>query len=300
MIKELENGKFLGEFMNKWPNLFIVGAPKAGTHSLYEYLNQHPKIFMSPRKEPYFFCPIMVPNEDEKSNPIRNEKEYLNLFKESKNEIFLGEATASYLGDPKSAELIYKKIPNAKIIIIVRNPIDRAFSSYWGLVKHGLKISFSDSIRNDFEKLKKEEISDSYLFAGFYFEQIKKYQNIFGKENVKIIISEEFRNNVEQVVNEVLIFLGLSKLDNFDKEIHGSYKIRKRQYLQPLLANKIITTIAKKILSKNSRGKIIDSIRPTRKRPEIKIEDREFLKKIYIDDVEKTEKLLNKDLNWFK
>ena len=159
---------------------------------------------------------------------------------------------------------------------------------------------FSDSIRNDFEKLKKEEISDSYLFAGFYFEQIKKYQNIFGKENVKIIISEEFRNNVEQVVNEVLIFLGLSKLDNFDKEIHGSYKIRKRQYLQPLLANKIITTIAKKILSKNSRGKIIDSIRPTRKRPEIKIEDREFLKKIYIDDVEKTEKLLNKDLNWFK
>jgi len=286
--------------MNKWPNLFIVGAPKAGTHSLYEYLNQHPKIFMSPRKEPYFFCPIMVPDGDKKSNPIRNEKEYLELFNESKNETILGEATASYLGDPKSAELIYKKIPNAKIIIIVRNPIDRAFSSYWGLVKNGLKMSFSNSIREDFEILKKDQISESYLFAGFYFEQIKKYQNVFGKENVKIIISEEFRNNIEQVVNEVLTFLGLSKLNNFDKEIHGSYKIRKRQYLQPLLANKFSTTIAKKILSKNSREQIIDSVRPSRKRPEIKMEDREFLKKIYIEDVENTEKLLNKNLNWFK
>ena len=168
--------------MNRWPNLFIVGAPKAGTHSLYEYLNQHPKVFMSPRKEPYFFCPIMVPDGDKKSNPIRNEKEYLELFKESKNETMLGEATASYLGDPKSAELIHEKIPNAKIIIILRDPIDRAFSSYWGLVKNGLKISFSDSIRKDFEILKMNEISQSYLYAGFYFEQIKKYQNIFGKK----------------------------------------------------------------------------------------------------------------------
>ena len=285
--------------MNKWPNLFIVGAPKAGTHSLYEYLNQHSEIFMSPRKEPYFFCPIMVPNEDKKSNPIRNEKEYLNLFKESKDEIFLGEATASYLGDPKAAQLIYEKNPNAKIIIIIRNPVERAFSSYWGLVKHGLKISFSDSIRKDFEKLKKDEISDSYLFAGFYFEQIKKYQEIFGKENVKIIISEEFRNNIEEVVNEVLKFLGLSKMSGIKKEIHGSYKIRKRQYLKPILGNKISTTIGKKIFSKNSREQIIDLMRPNRDRPEITIEDREFLKKIYVEDVKKTEKLLNQNLNWF-
>ena len=128
--------------MNRWPNFFIVGAPKAGTHSLYEYLNQHPKVFMSPRKEPYFFCPIMVPDGDKNSNPIRDEKEYLKLFEEAKNETMLGEATASYLGDPKSAELIHEKIPNARIIIIIRDPVDRAFSSYWGLVKNGLNISF--------------------------------------------------------------------------------------------------------------------------------------------------------------
>ena len=284
--------------MNRWPNFFIVGAPKAGTHSLYEYLNQHPKVFMSPRKEPYFFCPIMVSDGDKKSNPIRDEKEYLELFKEAKNETMLGEATASYLGDPKSAELIHEKIPDAKIIIILRDPIDRAFSSYWGLVKHGLKNSFSESIREDYELLKKNEISQSYLYAGFYAEQIVKFQSIFGTENVKIIISEEFRENIEQVVNETLRFLGLSELTDFKKEIHGSYKIRKRGYLQPLLGNKISTTLAKKILSKDSREQIVDSMRPFRDRPEIKTEDREFLKKIYIEDVEKTEKLLNKKLDW--
>ena len=91
----------------------------------------------------------------------------------------------------------------------------------------------------------------------------------------------------------------LSKLNDFDKAIHGSYKIRKREYLQPFLGNKISTSIAKKILSKSSREQVIDSIRPSKERPEIKRKDREFLKKIYIEDVEKTEKLLNKELDWF-
>lgn len=286
--------------MNRWPNFFIVGAPKAGTHSLYEYLNQHPKVFMSTRKEPYFFCPTMVRDEDKKSNPIRDENEYLELFKDAKSEIMLGEATASYLGDPKSAELIHSKIPKAKIIIIIRDPIDRAFSSYWGLVKHGLKNSFSTSIRNDFELLEKNEISESYLYAGFYYEQIKKYQHVFGNDNVKIIISEEFRNDIEQTVNDVFRFLGLQELDDFKKEIHGSYKIRKRGFLQPLLGNKVSTSLAKKVLSKDSREHIVDSIRPFRDRPKIEIEDREFLRKIYDDDVRQTERLLDKKLNWLK
>ena len=100
--------------MSRWPNLFIVGAPKAGTHSLYELLKQHPSVYMSPRKEPYFFCRDIIADDDEFCNPIRDEKEYLKLFEDSKDEEILGEATVSYLADPNAAKRIKEIMSSAE------------------------------------------------------------------------------------------------------------------------------------------------------------------------------------------
>ena len=106
----------------KSPNFFIVGAPRAGTTSLYNYLNEISEVFMSPVKEPGFFIP----------NDFRNfsEKTYLELFENVKDEIAIGEATAGYLGNEKTPFLIKEKVPNAKIIITLRDPVNRIFSHY--------------------------------------------------------------------------------------------------------------------------------------------------------------------------
>jgi len=134
--------------MEHWPNFFIVGAPRAGTSSLWEYLKAHDEIFMSTLKEPNFFHNVLLKNKPQYS--ISNKKKYLNLFKDVKNEKAIGEASTTYLHDPDSAQLIHAVVPKARIIIILRNPIDRAFSHYSFHVKLGIQqIPFDKVIRKD-------------------------------------------------------------------------------------------------------------------------------------------------------
>jgi len=100
--------------MEKWPNFLIVGAPRAGTTTLYDFLKRTDGIFMPSRKEPHYFSSIessyLYPP------PIRNQKKYLALFKKVKGEKAIGESSTSYLWDPNSPKLIHGVIPNAKIM----------------------------------------------------------------------------------------------------------------------------------------------------------------------------------------
>ena len=108
--------------LERWPNFFIVGAPKAGTSSLYAYLNEIPGIFMSPKKEPNYFSENTIPN-DHPIKPIRDKKKYLELFKGVKGEKIIGEASTSYLADPEAPKLIHEACPDAKILISLRDPV---------------------------------------------------------------------------------------------------------------------------------------------------------------------------------
>src|ERR687894_3261543 len=112
------------------PNFFIIGAQKAGTTSLYYYLKQHPQIYMSPRKEPHFFKGMH--SELRKSGrglpPVTDLGDYQALFRGVTDEKAIGEASASYLYSPKAPALIKSSIPDAKLIAVLRNPADRAYS----------------------------------------------------------------------------------------------------------------------------------------------------------------------------
>jgi len=115
--------------VSEWSNFFIVGAPKAGTTSLYQHLKNIPQIFMSPVKEPNFFSITNIP-EDHYLKPIMNSEKYLSRFNGVLNEKIFGEATTLYLSDPKTPNLILKKSPNAKILISLRDPVERLFSNH--------------------------------------------------------------------------------------------------------------------------------------------------------------------------
>jgi len=195
--------------MERWPNLYIVGAPKAGTTSLHEYLNNIPGIFMSSIKEPYFFCWNIIP-ADHYTPPIRDQKKYLNLFKKVKDEKIIGESSVWYLSDPDSAELIHQVASHAKIIICIRDPVERALSHY---LMHATRKRFKT---NSFHEQLQQEVNfkvDSKsphirFNAGLYSEDIKRYWKFFGKDQVKIIIFEEFILEPKKTVEEVLRFLG--------------------------------------------------------------------------------------------
>ena len=134
--------------MEKWPNFFIVGAPRAGTTSLYEYLKQTKGIFMPSIKDPDFFA-VETDLDFAVLKQIKDKKEYLKLFENVKDEIAIGEASPTYLHDPKAPKLIHDAVPNAKIIISLRDPVERANSYFSNLVSSGTASeSFSDCIRN--------------------------------------------------------------------------------------------------------------------------------------------------------
>jgi hypothetical protein len=192
-----------------WPNFFIVGAAKAGTTSLYYYLEEIPGVYMSKVKEPYYFSPHFVQRYP--GETVTDKEEYLRLFENASSYIAVGEASPSYLWDPDSPKLIHQAVPTARMIILLRDPIERAYSHYLMDVKfgsHDKKLSIYQDLMRRYESQEKAYgISPLYVEFGMYYEQVKRYFDEFGREQVKVIIYEEFIQHPEETVNDVLAFL---------------------------------------------------------------------------------------------
>jgi hypothetical protein len=208
-----------------WPNFFIVGAAKAGTTSLYYYLNEIPGVYMSKVKEPSYFAPNYV--RPDPGRFLRDKKEYLRLFENARGYIAVGEASPAYLWDPDAPKLIHQTVPHARIIMILRDPIERAYSNYLMKMKYsGMKSSFYDELMRDYKSQEKVfGRSQLYVEFGMYYEQVKRYFDIFGREQVKVVIFEEFVQHPEQSVNEILAFLGVNHTVTGIREQYNPYSV---------------------------------------------------------------------------
>jgi len=282
---------------DKLPNFFVVGAQRAGSTSLYEFLKQTEDVFVSHIKEPNYFTSIdgayLSPP------PIRDEKKYLRLFKKVKDEKAIGDCSPIYLRDPKSAELIHKVIPDAKIVIILRDPVERAYSQYLLRVSNGMTLSFSEAI-----KMASDENGDDrkgrILNAGWYFEQVKKYLDTFGAKQVKILIFEEFVKDPKKSIKEILEFLGVDSDPPESIDVAHNLLTKPRGKLAvALLQNKIIRQAGRKVLSQSAGDIVLKKILGKKiDKPKMPQQDRLFLEKLYRDDVKKLEKMLGKQLPW--
>ena len=173
--------------------IFIVGAPKAGTTSLHYYLNEHPEILMSSVKEPDFFLEKEIDDLGlyYGTTRIETSDKYHNLFSDKKDEEIFGESSVSYLYYPEVPKRIKEYNTEAKIIIMLRNPVDRAFSHYLMDFKLGLLSDKFEDVFNKKEGLKFQQ----YFLLGNYYEQVKRYFDKFSKENVHIIWYSDFKTS---------------------------------------------------------------------------------------------------------
>ena len=200
------------------PNFLIVGAPKTGTTSLYHYLKQHPEIFMSPIKEPSFFCTELRPKDSSsalklriaEANELRSHllegkrgapspalitewDDYQLLFRNVRAERAVGEASVCYLWSVSAPGNIRLKLPHAKIIMILRDPAERAFSHYLHILSAGnTKVSFREHIERWIRGPHREQDPVSpFLEFGLYYEQVKRYMGLFPSSNIRIYWYEE-------------------------------------------------------------------------------------------------------------
>lgn len=283
------------------PNFFIVGGSKCGTTNISYYMNQHSKIFFSELNEPYYFAKNDVPKKFKRISMITDYNEYLELFKNANGCDFVGEASSVYLACPNAPKLIYETFPDSKILISIRNPIERAHSAYFSYIfNHFNKESFSELIELHLKQIERGEFFIyNILNGGFFTEQIKRYRSIFPSENIKIIIFEEYIKNTTKGINEIFDFLKVDRIEKFNDVSKGSYRIPKNRMTSHLINNKKFRHFAQRIIPTVSRQKLGDRffLKQTKK-PEMSLEDREKLKNIYKNDVIELENYLQINLPW--
>jgi len=283
--------------LEKWPNFFIVGAGRCGTTSLYEYLKKTPGIYMSPVKEPKFFSRIDPVYLD--PPVIRDKKKYLALFKKVKDEKAIGESSPLYMSDPQSPKLIHDTVPNARIIVMLRDPVERSFSSY--LVRKGLDretLPFRDAIK---KALNSQNYGSRRIVDGsFYSQQVKTYLDTFGKNLVKIIIFEEFVKDVRRVVKDVLEFLQVNtEPPESIGEVYNAFYVPRGPFATFVLRSRFMLKIRDNLVPHDIGIFLIRNVLKKKEtKPELSQEDRIFLEEIYRNDVKKLREILGRPIPW--
>ena len=221
------------------PDFLIIGGVKCGTTSLYDYLIKHPQIYPAKNKEAKFFdFDYELGLSWYRSNFPSSLSKFL-ITKLFKKRFLTGEATPNYLHHPLCAKRIHDNLPDIKLIIILRNPVERAYSEYQMRIRSGHEvIPFEDTIKQEEEMISKgENLLENnyyaeygakfrpYLSRGFYQLQISKWLNLFPRKNFLFLKTEDLDKNPQQILDEVFKFLGLPEfiLKNLDKKNVGRY-----------------------------------------------------------------------------
>ena len=300
---------------NKLPNFLIVGAAKSGTSSLHNYLNQHPDVFMpsfTPDgvkvKEPRFLIKEKIQKRLQKG--IWNYEDYKLLFENVTNETAIGEATVLYLYYHNEAIKNIKKYlgEDVKIIIMLRNPIYRAYSAY-SFASRTLQEnqSFKEALINARPRFDNDEtLSPMILYKelGLYYEMVKDYMQNF--KNVHIVLYDDFILQTDLEVTNVLDFLNITNTNTINTKTiinSGGRKWDSKFVKNLLMIDSVLKNILRIIIPKKIRlsikNRLIVSF--TSKADSINKSIKKELLDYYYKDIQLLEKLINKDLSkWIK
>jgi hypothetical protein len=275
--------------------VFIVGAAKAGTTSLHTYLQQHPQIYMSPVKEPHFFY----------SNDLYarrfDESSYLALFEGATEELLRGESSALYLCDPAVPGRISRVSPDAKIIIMLRDPVQRVFSHYLMDDYHGKHTHSFLEVLQMSPPPGFDGPYNIYVELGRYCQQVSRYLDVFG-ENVLVMFYEEFFADVRTHLRDVFRFLGVdeeyanavdvSPQNSYQGKLNALGRAAFRAYRSHL-----VRAIGKRLAPLPAREQIKRSVLKKHK-PRIDPEAARFLAGAYGGQAECLSRILGRDVPW--
>jgi hypothetical protein len=290
----------------RYPNIYLVGAPKCGTTSLHFYLAQHPNIFAPDFKEPHYHT---VSKTGWPTWGVKDLQQYFDLYKSARSDQMCLDASAWNLYVPESAKFIYDTCPNAYIIISLRHPVRRAYSHFMHMVQRQWEkyYVFEDAITHEAQRIENGEFWDvHYLSVGYYANQVKRYLEVFPKCQIKVLIFEEWIQNPELAVRDILNFLKIdSNISLFDvKESKNITQISYAQLLRIYLKKikgleKVISLFIPKLL-KNEVIKWLQ-MKNSKSIPILNHKLEIILMNHYLKDIEELENLLDRKIDsWHK
>lgn len=286
------------------PNVICIGAQKSGTTTLHDILKQHPDIYLPVSKEAHFF---------DISEKYQNGLSWWvdNYFKSYSDEKIIGVITPEYLYFEEVPKRIFNDLGDVKIIITLRNPVERAYSHYKMSVKRGYETeNFGKSIELENGRIGIDYFHKShfsYITRGLYSEQIERYLKFFPKENIMFLIFEEdIVTNIDATIDNIVAFLNIDEKVKINTNITSNQATSPRSVLlrDIIYKNNNIKKIIGKYLFTNkmkiSLMSFLDSINQAKEKKVERLSldyKRELLEKYYINDIKELEKIIERDLS---
>ena len=281
-------------------------------------MGQHPEVYISPKKEPYFFAfqneqvDFLCPGIQGKDHIINSAvvvdlEEYRHLFQGVSNEVAIGEASTLYLSFPKAAERIQYHIPDVKLIAILRYPADLAYSAFMHALRDNYEsiTDFSSALAAEEERIKLNWVLLwRYQDQGFYYRQLKRYFGLFDSHQIKVYLYEDLVNNCSCLIRDVFDFIGVDQ--DFIPDTSAKYNVTgipKNKLLHEFLSKpNLITTSVKYLIPRPLRQKLINDIRNSNlAKPQLTQPLRQQLISIYREDILNLQELIQRDLSeWLK
>lgn len=308
-----------------YPDFFVVGAQKSATTTLYQALSQHPAVFVPPIKEPNYFCSdisqqllklsasaqsrlFVIKNKKRLESLLKRdvlaahvvyEDLYLDLFRAAKPGMLKGDFSVNYLYSETAASEIRRKCPDARIIAVIRNPIDRAYSQYAMSVMLGVEHrDFSTAIREEMDEgFQMVNInSKGYLGRGLYYKQLKRYFDEFPKEQILVVRSEDLLGKSQSTMSDICTFLGIPEIEfTLSHEFGG--KTARFSRLNLLLMRYAIKPFFGNWLPRKLKDKLKNYYYIAGVKRKILDEDRQTLCDFFREDIAELEKLLGRSFS---
>ena len=299
----------------KFPDLIVIGAAKAGTSAFYRYIEQHPQIYTSSIKEPQFFGlegetkqfkgpPGM---EIKENRAIRTMEEYQALFKDAPEDRCIVEASTSYLYLPKASERIHHYIPQVKLIAILRNPVERAYSAFLYLTRDSREpiTDFSKALLAEPTRIQNDwALLYRYQDFGFYSSQLKRYYDKFDSTQLRIFLHDDLKADPLKVMRETFSFLNLDSI--FEPDMSRRFNVSglpKNKLLHKLIGEQnMLKSALKSVLPRKYRSDLKERYyEKNLSKPRLAEETRLQLIETFREDILKTQDLIARDLSaWLK
>ena len=298
----------------RMPNFLIIGAARTGTSSLYEYMRQHPDIWFSPVKEPMFFAlegskpDFRGPGDDLEINrkSVADLAAYQALFSGATTQKAIGEASANYLYSGSAAARIRHHVPEAKMIAVLRNPVERAYSSFLYMIRDRREPlrDFALALEQESKRIAEHwEHIWHYARMGLYSQQLQRYYDLFDKNRIRVYLNEEMKQDAPGLLKDVFGFLEVD--DSFLPDTSVTYNeggVPKRKLLNALLTRPSIIKRLLRPLMPAAAMKFYTRLKHSNlDKPPLDEEVRARLAALYRDDVLRLQDMIGKDLSaWLK
>jgi hypothetical protein len=293
----------------------IIGAAKSGTYTLHDQLARHPEIYMCATKEPHYFSfgagNLQV--DSSRRGPVHSwitsRQAYVELFANQPGVRMAGESSVSYLYIPGTAERIFEFNPEMKLIVSLRNPVERAYSSFNYAKSYGLEPlkTLAEGFQAEPKRIQNDDrILLRYRDLGLYLRQLARYYDVFPRDQIKVILFEDFVQTPAQVLRDLFEFIGVATDFQPDPNLRSNTAKRPDDD-NPLHhfinSEHLVRSTLRKILPMSARRRIREFVRDVffKAPPPISMDERRQFADLFRDDILELQKLLRRDLSaWLK